>query len=662
MLRIIQSNSAAGAKSYYSTADYYTEGQELAGVWRGEGAARLGLSGEIRPEDWGSLCDNRDPNTGLPLTVRQKQERTIGYDFNFHVAKSVSVLYALTQDTRILDAFRESIKEAMREMESEMKTRVRRDGKNEDRTTGNMVWGEFVHFTSRPVDGVPDPHLHAHCFVFNTTFDESENRFKAAQFRDLKRDAPFFEAQFHSKLAHRMTELGLPVERTKSGWELAGVNKSTRDKFSRRTAQIEEISKENGITDAQAKSELGAKTRERKTKNFTIDELRREWRSRLSDEERSGILRIAECVGSKSIPEKDGVAAEAASLAVDHCFERKSVVPERELLTTALKRSYGQASFENVERAVNDQNLIRAERDGRRFVTTPAVLDEEKRMIDFARNGRGTCRPFCKGVHAFQREWLNDGQRRAVNHVLNSSDRVILLRGAAGTGKTAMMQEAIQTIEAEGTKVFTFAPSADASRGVLRSEGCDNAETVARLLVDETLQQQIKDQTVWIDEAGLLGTRATANVFALADKLNARVILSGDRHQHGSVERGAALRLLETEAGLIPAEIRDIQRQNGAYKQAVQSLSEGRTDDGFQQLNKLGWIKEVESDRYKEIAQEYVATVAGGETALVVSPTHLEGEWITREIRSELRQAGQIGNDERAFPVLENTLDAGRAN
>ena len=60
-----------------------------------------------------------------------------------------------------------------------------------------------------------------------------------------------------------------------------------------------------------------------------------------------------------------------------------------------------------------------------------------------------------------------------------------------------------------------------------------------------------------------------AQVFDLAEKLDARVILSGDRRQHGSVERGAALRLLEEEAGLVPAEIKDIQRQKGDYKQAV---------------------------------------------------------------------------------------------
>lgn len=45
MLRIIQTSSAAGAKSYYTTSDYYTEGQELAGQWRGLGADRLGSRG-----------------------------------------------------------------------------------------------------------------------------------------------------------------------------------------------------------------------------------------------------------------------------------------------------------------------------------------------------------------------------------------------------------------------------------------------------------------------------------------------------------------------------------------------------------------------------------------------------------------------------------------
>jgi len=125
MPRIIQNNSAAGAMSYYSTADYYSEGQELLGQWRGQGAERLELAGGIDKATWDALCDNRDPATGLPLTARRNQERTVGYDFNFHVPNSVSVPYGLTRDERILDAFQTSVDETMRDIEWEMKTRVR---------------------------------------------------------------------------------------------------------------------------------------------------------------------------------------------------------------------------------------------------------------------------------------------------------------------------------------------------------------------------------------------------------------------------------------------------------------------------------------------------------------------------------------------------------
>ena len=115
--------------------DYYSEGQELVGLWRGEGATRLGLSGTIDSKEWEALCSNQDPHTGAPLTLRQKDNRTVGYDFNFHVPKSVSVLYSLTRDERILDEFRDAVNQTMSDIEAEMQTRVRKGNRNEDRTT-----------------------------------------------------------------------------------------------------------------------------------------------------------------------------------------------------------------------------------------------------------------------------------------------------------------------------------------------------------------------------------------------------------------------------------------------------------------------------------------------------------------------------------------------
>lgn len=364
-------------------------------------------------DDWDALCDNHDPETGKTLTARQKANRRIGYDFNFHVPKSVSVAYTLNQDERILDAYRAAVGDTMVQIEAEMKTRVRAGGRDEDRTTGNMVWGEFVHFTARPVDGLPAPHLHAHCFAFNTTYDDVEGKWKAGQFSDLKRDAPFFEAVFHSSLAAKLRNLEYGIERTKNGWELAGVPTSVLRKFSRRTARIEEKAREAGIDDPHLKDELGAGTREKKNAALTLPKLREEWRARLSPVESAAIeamkpdggagrgefptkereVRQTERITGEPEAARSLTATQAVDHALLHSFERTAVVPERVAQAEAIRRAYGAVPAADVLAEFASRPLLAAERNGRRFVTTAEVLVEERRMIDFAREGRGTCAP-----------------------------------------------------------------------------------------------------------------------------------------------------------------------------------------------------------------------------------------------------------------------------
>src|SRR5258708_35737102 len=133
MIRITQQDSAKDAKRYYATADYYSEGQELIGSWGGKAAAKLGLQGVVDKLSFERLCDNLDPRTGTPLTVRTRTERTVGYDFTFSVPKSVSLLYAMSGDQDIMDTFRGAVDETMREIETEMKTRVRKEGQATNR-------------------------------------------------------------------------------------------------------------------------------------------------------------------------------------------------------------------------------------------------------------------------------------------------------------------------------------------------------------------------------------------------------------------------------------------------------------------------------------------------------------------------------------------------
>lgn len=653
MLRVTQQSSPAAAKSYYSAADYYAEGRNLPGRWGGLGAERLGLSGEVQKLDFDRLCDNLDPDTGRPLTARTRSDRTVGYDFTFSVPKSVSLAYAVGGDDRILDAFRAAVGETMADVEAEMKTRVRVGGRNEERVTGNLAWAEFVHLTSRPVGGVPDPHLHAHVFAFNATFDDVEGRWKAGQFRELKRDAPYWQAAFRAHLADRLQDLGYELTAARGDFELAGVSREAVRTFSRRTAAVEALAAELGIDDPEAKGKLGATSREAKARHLSWPTLVREWTDRLAQADRE---RLAPAAVKPPTPERADAAA--VRFAVDHVFATTAVADEKKLLTEALRHGVGRASVAGVRREFARLQLPAVEQHGRRRVTTPEVLAEEGRMLAFARDGRGTARPLAAPERPLKRDWLNAGQRKAVRHVLTSRDRVVLVRGAAGTGKTTLMQEAVEAIRDAGKRVTVLAPSAAASRGVLRAEGFEQADTVARFLIDRDFQAAAAGGVIWVDEAGLLGNRDLAGVFAAADRLDARVVLMGDRRQHGAVARGSPLRLLETEAGLPSVAVTDILRQSGEYKKAVRLLERERTADGLAALDRLGWVREVaDADRYSQLAEAYLAAAAerakdgSFKTALVVTPTHAEAARITAAVRSQLTADDRL-RDERTLEVL----------
>jgi conjugative relaxase-like TrwC/TraI family protein len=655
MIRITQQDSAKAAKQYYSTADYYREGQELVGSWGGKGASRLGLDGTVDKFSFERLCDNRDPRTGKPLTVRTRSERTVGYDFTFSVPKSVSLLYAMSGDQGIMDAFRGAVDETMREIEAEMKTRVRKGRKDEDRVTGNMVWAEFIHTTSRPVDGLPDPQLHAHVFAFNTTWDEEERRWKAGQFRELKRDAPYFQAAFRVRLANKLQDLGFGVERKRDDFEIAGIPKDVLGRFSRRTALIEKVAEEKGISDPKRKDGLGAETREKKGKALTWEGLRKEWNGRLSDPEREALADVHRRERVYARP----VRGEAGSVdhAIEHSFVREAVVPERKLVTEALKRGIGAVTVEGVTSEMQSRPLIRSDVAGRGMATTKLMRDMEALLIDFAREGRGRCRPMGDSTRPCSRDWFNDEQKAAVAHVLGSRDRVTIVRGVAGTGKTTLEQEIGEALAEAGKPVVAMAQSTKA-RDVLRKEaGFDRADTVAMFLKDQKMQESAKGGVILIDEASQLGTRDMLKVFDIAQGLSARVVLVGDRRQHRSVTAGEPLKLLEDRAGLRAAEVTQILRQEGDYKKAAEALSEGRTGEAFAELDKLGWIREVpDGERYQQLADTYLAAVAekkkNGEykSALVVSPTHAEGDRTTQAIRDGLKAQGKL--------VKERIVDA----
>ena len=144
---------------------------------------------------------------------------------------------------------------------------------------------------------------------------------------------------------------------------------------------------------------------------------------------------------------------------------------------------------------------------------------------------------------------------------------------------------------------------------MLQKEGFGEAETVERLLVDPKMQAKVNGQVLLIDEAGLLSVKDTKRLFDVAKEQNARVILVGDSAQHNGVTRGDALRILERDAGIKTAELKEIRRQTDESTERRSRLSARATrlartanaaGRGMEMLDRMGAIIEADGeDRFR---------------------------------------------------------------
>lgn len=650
MLRIRPpSRSPSGVQNYFEHSNYYQGGPDaLKGHWFGKAGERLGLrsGSEIDKELFDRVIQNQHPFLNESITPRTRSDRRVGWDVTFSSPKSVSIAWALSQDDRILDALRDAVNDTLADMERDVLTRVHVGKQMHTEKIGNMLAATWLHTDARPEkDSIPMPQLHVHAFIANAGLVDGEG-YKAIDISQLKKDAPLYEARFHSRLAESLsTRLGFGVERQGKKWfELKGFDRELIERFSERSTAIEAVARKKGITDPAKKAELGAKTRNRKAKEISMSELTPMWRNMLSDEEFQALGSRVKEHGPAAY--SNDAARAAVVHAAEHRFSKEATIRERQLLTDAIWKGIGQASVQQIDDALGAHDLIRDGKKETAWVTTPAIVKEEQWMLRYVRRGIGTQSPLASKA-AIERSWLSDEQQSAIRKLWHSRDRVMIMVGKAGVGKTTSSQELVEGIERQGTQVTVLAPTTKAV-GVLRKDGF-RAGTLQSFLKNEKVQQQAKDAVIFVDESGLVSSRQMAGLFHIADDLNARIILAGDSMQHAPVEYGRPLELLENETSTTKATIRTIRRQDDpAYRQAVEQLSRGQVAKGFDSLVSLGAIKELpDQERNLTLARAYADTLTQGHTAMVIAPTHVEKALVTDALRDELKSRGMISGTDR---------------
>jgi conjugative relaxase-like TrwC/TraI family protein len=686
---------ARRAELYYEKTDagYYQGGSGLHAEWGGKDAARLGLEGPPDYEHFKRLVRGLDPHTGEQLTARLRDDRVPGWDVTGCVPKGVTAA-AERGDERISPAIWRAMRLALDRVEHYATTRVRIDGQQEDRVTGNMLYYAVEHADTRPVEDealpedhpwrvMPLPDRHIHAFIPNLTWDGVEDRWKALKFRPIMDLRKFFDRSFDAMLAAELADLGYEIEtkwkedrkgnRKYYSWDIKDMPAPALARLSKRSEEIDrleqEIVAERKKLDPYApdslsqveKDQLGATSRRQKRDDLTLAECRQYWDTLFTADDRSGIAATIERAKLGLNPRPEKLAAKAAAFAMRHHFEQASAVPVEELVITALEHSIGSSRPEDIERELKRLGVILVDRDGRKLATTESLMWEEEALAAWAADGRGMAAPI--GVaEGLSRELgggkrLNDGQWEAARGLLASANRVNVIEGPAGAGKSSLLKKFDEGVKRAG-KHATYLGTTSTSVKVLRKDGFDDTQTVARFLLDDKMKQAARGGRVVVDETSMLGHKDAARLIAVAKQYDLKLIFVGDPMQHGSVARGSFLRLLTQYGHIKPFQLREILRQeNPDYRAAAQLLSEGKAAEGFDALDKLEWIKEMThgGDRYTHMAADYVQARRDGlawNDVLMVAPTHRESGYITQAIRSQLREASQLASDEREFTRL----------
>lgn len=653
-------NLIPGAKPPAPGSDYYVHSANSEGRWGGQLAEKLGIrpGSTVTKEQFEYLLKNQNPSTGKSITVRTRTDgsRRLYFDATISAPKSVSIMALTIGDKRLLKAHDAAVKTAMDELEKYVQTRVRKDGRSDSRYSYGLLNAQFTHTTSR----ANDPQLHTHNVIFNVSWDPVENRFKALESFAMYERSKFITEVYRNELAKEVRSLGYEIEKAVHGWEIKGVDKSILALFSKRTASINEAIKvrEKKIGRKLTNNEISHishQTRAAKNKSLTYDKILDQQWEQLSLKEKKELCYKMEMAKEKSknkVPEptkENGYPfvtnphKEAIKKAVDKVFERKSVAKDFELVTEAIKTDYGNLKVTDLHDYLeSNKDLIHAPAQ-EKFAHKAHLIDENK-LCEFVEKTRNKFKPIePKNDHT---QKLRTDQKEVYKSVLKSTNQVIAIRGAAGTGKSHLISQLVKAYHDEKIPVVAIAPTTGATQNLKRDLGVP-ATTVQDFLLSSKNRKW--DNVIILDEAGLVSLSQMKSVFKEAEFYNSRVLLVGDSKQHHSVKAGDSLRVMEKYADLETYALIDITRQKDTmYKEAVKELSNANIDRAWALFEEMNVIKEKSElpEIREDIANEYVEKIKEGKNTLVVAPTWDEIKQTTTEIREKLKEADLIAKDE----------------
>lgn len=216
-------------------------GESIHATWGGKGAlyAGLGVGTRVESETFLSALkgDFTNPITRQtehiggyrkdPATGESVWRHPPGTELVFSGPKSFSIMALSGGDDRLKAAFSLAVERTMAYAERAAGiAKVSIGGNKVDVPTGNLLYADFPHETSRHLD----EQLHAHKGILNATYDTTTNQWRALNNHKLMAmvSSGHLDQVFMSELRGLTEQLGYKTEHSPhsakvGGWELAGI-------------------------------------------------------------------------------------------------------------------------------------------------------------------------------------------------------------------------------------------------------------------------------------------------------------------------------------------------------------------------------------------------------------------------------------------------------
>jgi thymidine kinase len=689
-----------------ATADeYYLEAGTAVAEFTVTGAHGEAVDARsLSPEEYAAWVDWIDPITGTSMgTPRGAGEGMRGSprfaEMVINAPKSLSIAAALHPEVSdALDAAqRDAATEIRRWLAQHSVTRVGPRNAREVVPVQRLQTVAVAHKTSR----AGDPHRHIH-------FQIGTRVYAAGKWRGLD-TAALFKQQgairalgtaviaAHPQLAQVLDAHGLTLDpATGEVAELEPYNLA----MSKRGAQVErnlamfeaewEKSHPREEPGPVMRGRLRAKAwdHQRPNKKPTALGSEERWRRELEDAGYTpGAARVRRSV---PVALDELQIQEVASRALDRCASGASAwtVHTLQEQVTRITTEHGvHAAPDELREFVQLATLLAAEEcfsvlpPGRptpehvAHLTSLRVVAAETELRDLlAVRGDASTKNLLDVHHLAGQAGLDEDQARAAA-ALASANALVVVEGAAGSGKTTMLKVAIKAAQEHGRSMRVVTPTKKAADVAAQDLGI-STDSVASLVFAHGFRwnadgvwtrlsrgdidrdsgatyrgparedRLARGERIVVDEAGMLDQDTALALLCVADEAGATVALVGDRAQLPAVGRGG---VLDIAAQLTPAvfEMTSLHRFSDAtYSALTLELRHGRDPaTTFDQLNELGLIELHESE---EDVRDVIARSTSPEDSITTA-TNEEAQVLNERIRAERVERGEVDEARTIF-------------